>query len=133
MCGEKNPHSIGTNIMSNNKTESIIELRLNGVPLCYMNTCNAVSADYLAFMDAILNALSLDKASLKHVFNSEKYPISWIIQLGKNEVAFRRVINGRIDEDYAPVNYVKANVYAAAILNSLQPPRDLRLSDKPIG
>ncbi|WGM00901.1 hypothetical protein [Arsenophonus nasoniae] len=69
----------------------------------------------------------------QHVFNSEKYPISWIIQPGKNEVAFRRVTNGRIDEDYAPVNYVKANVYAAAILNGLQPPRDLRLSDKPIG
>ncbi|WGL96267.1 hypothetical protein [Arsenophonus nasoniae] len=55
--------------MGNNKTENVIELRLNGAPLCYMNTRNAVSADYLAFMDAVLNALSLDKASLQHEAN----------------------------------------------------------------
>lgn len=55
--------------MGNNKTENVIELRLNGVPLCYMNTCDAVSADYLAFIDAVVNALSLDKTSLQHEAN----------------------------------------------------------------
>ncbi|WP_099140153.1 hypothetical protein, partial [Xenorhabdus hominickii] len=55
----------------------------------------------------------------------------WIIQLGAKDAWFSRVTNGRIDEDYAPVNRQKANVYASAILNDLEPPRHLQLSDKP--
>lgn len=83
-------------------------------------------------VDSKLNSLNAWKPTIQHILYPEKYPVSWVIQLGKNEVQFNRVIDGRIEESYAPVNYVKANVYAAAILNGLQPPRDLRLSDKPI-
>lgn len=82
-------------------------------------------------VDNKLNSLNAWKPTIQHILHPEKYPASWIIQLGKNEVQFNRVIDGRIEESYAPVNYAKANVYAAAILNGLQPPRDLRLSDKP--
>ncbi|WP_416777855.1 hypothetical protein ACNFJN_09015 [Xenorhabdus budapestensis] len=62
---------------------------------------------------------------------SEKYPVTWIIQLGEKDVLFSRVVNGCIDEGYAPVNRQKANVYASAILNDLEPPRHLQKSDKP--
>ncbi|MEX6285522.1 hypothetical protein AB6F89_02905 [Providencia hangzhouensis] len=82
-------------------------------------------------VDSKLNSLNTWKPTIQHILHPEKYPDAWVIQLGKNEVQFNRVIDGRIEESYAPVNYVKANVYAAAILNGLQPPRDLRLSDKP--
>ncbi|MDC9591702.1 hypothetical protein PSI23_21070, partial [Xenorhabdus sp. XENO-10] len=74
---------------------------------------------------------AMDKSILKRVHGSEKYPVTWIIQLGATDAWFSRVTNGRIDEDYAPVNRQKANVYASAILNDLEPPRHLQKSDKP--
>ncbi|CDH24365.1 hypothetical protein [Xenorhabdus bovienii] len=71
-----------------------------------------------------------EQSILKRTQCSEKYPVTWIIQLGA-DVLFSRVTNGRIDEGYAPVNRQKANVYASAILNDLEPPRHLQKSDRP--
>ncbi|MDE1478624.1 hypothetical protein KKJ01_10385 [Xenorhabdus bovienii] len=76
---------------------------------------------------------AMDKSILKRVHGSEEYPVTWIIQLGAKAVLFSRVTNGRIDEDYAPVNRQKANVYASAILNDLEPPKHLQKSDRPTG
>ncbi|QTL40922.1 hypothetical protein HGO23_06625 [Xenorhabdus budapestensis] len=73
----------------------------------------------------------MEKLILKRARGSEKYPVTWIIQLGEKDVLFSRVVNGCIDEGYAPVNRQKANVYASAILNDLEPPRHLQKSDKP--
>ncbi|WP_145957485.1 hypothetical protein [Xenorhabdus hominickii] len=42
---------------------------------------------------------SMDKSILKRVHGSEKYPVTWIIQLGAKEALFSRVTNGRIDEE----------------------------------
>jgi hypothetical protein len=75
----------------------------------------------------------MEKAILNRMHGSEKHPVTWIIQLGVKDVLFSRVTNGHIDEDYAPVNRQKANVYASAILNDLEPPRHLQKSDKPTG
>ncbi|MBC8951312.1 hypothetical protein [Xenorhabdus sp. TS4] len=74
-----------------------------------------------------------EQSILKRTQCSEKYPVTWIIQLGAKDALFSRVTNGRIDEDYAPVNRQKANVYASAILNDLEPPRHLQKSDRPTG
>ncbi|WP_338803589.1 hypothetical protein WDV76_02920 [Xenorhabdus griffiniae] len=74
-----------------------------------------------------------EKAILSRACGSKKHPVTWIIQLGAENVLFSRVINGRIDESYVSVNRQKANVYAAAILNDLEPPRHLQKSDKPTG
>lgn len=72
-----------------------------------------------------------ERAILDRALGSEKHPVAWIIQVGSSDVWFSRVTNGRIDYDYAPVGREKANVYASAILNDLEPPRHLQKSDKP--
>lgn len=58
---------------------------------------------------------------------------SWQMIVYDDCVSFKRVDNGRLQEGYPPVSVSKAAVYAAAIVHGLQPPRDLRLCDKPIG
>ncbi len=73
----------------------------------------------------------MNQAILARVAGSERFPVAWVIQLGKDEVQFARVIKGGIDEDYAPVGRSTANVYASAILNDLEPPRYLHPCDKP--
>ncbi|HHL2526016.1 TPA: hypothetical protein ACQ317_001900 [Yersinia enterocolitica] len=56
----------------------------------------------------------------------------WIMVVFEDRVCFSRFENGTKIESYAPVLVSKAAVYAAAIVNGLQPPRDLRGCDKPI-
>lgn len=77
------------------------------------------------------NTIPAEREILDRARGSEKYPVAWIVQVGSNDVWFSRVTNGRIDYDYAPVSRYKANVYASAILNDLEPPRHLQKSDKP--
>lgn len=72
-----------------------------------------------------------EQAILDRARGCEKCPVAWIVQVGSDDVWFSRVTNGRIDYDYAPVSRDKANVYASAILNDLEPPRHLQKSDKP--
>ncbi|EPJ8693300.1 hypothetical protein Q4R40_15765 [Morganella morganii] len=72
-----------------------------------------------------------EQAILDRARGCEKRPVAWIVQVGSDDVWFSRVTNGRIDYDYAPVSRDKANVYASAILNDLEPPRHLQKSDKP--
>ncbi|MEM8068601.1 hypothetical protein Q4R28_02150 [Morganella morganii] len=69
------------------------------------------------------------KESVIQILDTDKYPVTWLIQMDKDNVVFSRIINGDVDESYAPVNYDKANVYAASILNGLQPPKHLFQSD----
>ncbi|CNE43442.1 ClpX C4-type zinc finger protein [Yersinia kristensenii] len=57
----------------------------------------------------------------------------WIMVVFEDRVCFDRFENGAKTEGYAPVPLSKAAVYATAIVNGLQPPRDLRECDKPIG
>ena len=66
---------------------------------------------------------------------SEKNGVTskWIVVVHEDRVHFKRFENGAIVESYAPVSPVKAAVYATAIVNGLQPPRDLRPCDKPTG
>lgn len=66
--------------------------------------------------------------------NTRDKPVisSWEMVVYGDCVSFRRIGNGRIEESYPPVPLSKAAVYAAAIVNGLQPPRDLRLCDRPI-
>lgn len=66
----------------------------------------------------------------KHILTTDKYPESWVINIGKEDVVFWRVVNGAACESYAPVSYGNATVYASAILNGLQPPKCLCRSDK---
>lgn len=57
----------------------------------------------------------------------------WSIQVYSDKVLFTRIKkNGAWIERYAPVSLAKAAVYATAIVNGLQPPRDLRQCDKQI-
>lgn len=56
----------------------------------------------------------------------------WVVVVYEDQVHFERFEDGAMVENYAPVSPAKASVYAAAIVNGLQPPRDLRLCDKPI-
>lgn len=74
--------------------------------------------------------LDMNAAILNRTSGSARYPVTWVIRMGNDDVQFARVVNGSIDEDYAPVDNKKAGVYAAAILNGLEPPRHLQPSDK---
>lgn len=58
---------------------------------------------------------------------------SWEMVVYDDCVSFKRVDNGRMQESYPPVPTTKAAIYATAIVSGLQPPRDLRLCDKPFG
>lgn len=64
----------------------------------------------------------------------DKQPISsWVMDVYDDRVSFTRVgKDGRVVEGYPPVSTAKAAVYATAIVNGLQPPRDLRPCDTPI-
>lgn len=70
--------------------------------------------------------------SITQLLDTDKYLVTWLIQMDNDNVVFSRIMNGKVDESYAPVSYDKANVYAASILNGLQPPKHLCQSDKPI-
>ncbi|EMI7064832.1 MULTISPECIES: hypothetical protein [Providencia] len=71
--------------------------------------------------------------SIAQLLSTDKYSVTWLMQMESNNVVFSRIVNGKVDESYVPVSYDKANVYAASILNGLQPPKHLYLSDKRIG
>lgn len=58
---------------------------------------------------------------------------SWQVVVYDDCVSFKRVDNGQMQESYPPVATSIAAVYAAAIIQGLQPPRHLRLCDEPIG
>ncbi|WP_143497495.1 hypothetical protein [Pseudomonas sp. Irchel s3h17] len=58
---------------------------------------------------------------------------SWEVVVYADCVRFKRVDHGRMQEAYPPVPTATAAVYAAAIVNGLQPPRDIRPCGKPIG
>ena len=85
-----------------------------------------------------LKAMTLSKRTILIVevgMNTrDKRVIStWQVVVYDNCVSFKRVDNGQMQESYPPVPLSKAAVYAAAIVHGLQPPRDLRVCDKPIG
>ncbi|NAV73987.1 hypothetical protein FGF91_24360, partial [Salmonella sp. zj-f60] len=59
-------------------------------------------------------------------------PLSkWIVVVYEDRVCFERFGDGVNLESYAPVPPAKAAVYAAAIVNGLEPPKCLRPCDKP--
>lgn len=59
-------------------------------------------------------------------------PLSkWIVVVYEDRVYFDRFGDGITLEGYAPVPPAKASVYAAAIVNGLEPPNGLRRCDKP--
>lgn len=68
--------------------------------------------------------------SITQLLSTDKYSVTWLMQMESDNVVFSRIVNRKVDESYAPVNYDKANVYAASILNGLQPPKYLCQSDK---
>lgn len=70
--------------------------------------------------------------SITQLLSTNKYSVTWIMQMDSDHVVFSRIVNGKVDESYVPVGHDKANVYAASILNGLQPPKHLYLSDKQI-
>lgn len=57
----------------------------------------------------------------------------WVIEISDGRYAFTKEINGSIDESYAPVCKAKVAVFASAIIQGFQPPRDLRSCDKQAG
>ncbi|MDA5499940.1 ClpX C4-type zinc finger protein [Yersinia aleksiciae] len=76
----------------------------------------------------------IDFLFVNHDAEDKKGALSkWIMVVFEDRVYFDRFENGAKIEGYAPVSVSKAAVYAAAIVNGLQPPRDLRGCDKPIG
>lgn len=76
----------------------------------------------------------IDFLCVNHDAKGKKGALSkWIMVVFEDQVHFSRFENGAKLESYAPVPVSKAAVYAAAIVNGLQPPRDLRQCDKPIG
>ncbi|WP_447874662.1 hypothetical protein [Serratia fonticola] len=76
----------------------------------------------------LLFANAVAEASEKNGVTSK-----WVVVVREDRVHFRRFENGAMVESYAPVSPAKATVYATAIVNGLQPPRDLRPCDKPTG
>lgn len=57
---------------------------------------------------------------------------NWNIEISGDRFVFTRIVKGRVDESYAPVDQAKASVFAASIIQGFQPPRVLQNSDTPI-
>lgn len=53
----------------------------------------------------------------------------WIIEINGDRYLFRREINGKPNETYAPVGQHLAAIYAIAIINGYEPPRQLKIKD----
>lgn len=45
--------------------ERLIELKVNGATVCYLNTTSAISIDYLSFINITIQTLMSDKTSLE--------------------------------------------------------------------
>ncbi|WP_425641433.1 hypothetical protein ACPUEK_15980 [Marinomonas gallaica] len=71
--------------------------------------------------------------------NGPLYPINpevyeaWVIESQEGHFSFRRLINGRINESYRPMDQDEATLAATAIIHGFQPPRRLYRLDKPTG
>lgn len=53
----------------------------------------------------------------------------WIIEINGDRYLFRREINGKPNETYAPVGQHLAAMYAIAIINGYEPPKQLKIKD----
>lgn len=56
----------------------------------------------------------------------------WLVTIAEDTVSLRRLNDGGVEEVYAPVSKERGAIYLAAISQGFQPPRDLRLFDKPV-
>lgn len=61
----KSPSDVISGIEQRSFSGKRIELFVNGAPMVVLKTKHAVAADYLLFLDGVLRALLLDKASLE--------------------------------------------------------------------
>ncbi|HHR5901443.1 TPA: hypothetical protein ACS7XC_002360 [Providencia alcalifaciens] len=62
--------------------------------------------------------------------SDESITTTWTIEIKNDLFFFKRAINGRIDETYAPVRRDKAAIFAAAIIQGYEPPKLLTLADR---
>ncbi|HHR6043600.1 TPA: hypothetical protein ACS70H_000487 [Providencia alcalifaciens] len=56
--------------VTNESAGNIIELKVNGAAVCYLNTNDAVAADYLSFIAKTTETLMLDRNSLEQEANA---------------------------------------------------------------
>ena len=56
----------------------------------------------------------------------------FVMTINKDTMILKRMHGGIVVESYAPVSKERGAVYLAAISQGFQPPRDLRLFDKPV-
>lgn len=56
--------------VTNKSAGNIIELKVNGATVCYLNTSGAVAADYLSFITKTTETLMLDRDSLEQEANA---------------------------------------------------------------
>jgi hypothetical protein len=57
----------------------------------------------------------------------------WKVLIKGGRIFFTRMINGRLEESYRPMNTNEASVAAVSIIQGYQPPRSLTRLDKPAG
>ena len=57
--------SVFSSIEQRSFSGKTIELSVNGAPVAFLKTEGSVAADYLLFLDGVLRALLLDRASLE--------------------------------------------------------------------
>lgn len=65
--------------------------------------------------------------------SSESRKTTWLIEVGEGGVQMTRLHNGNPCEVYPVVSHAKAVIYASAVIQGYQPPRDLRDQGKPVG
>lgn len=58
---------------------------------------------------------------------------TWMLKVNDSGVALTRLHDGKPVEVYRRVDHASGAIYAAAISQGFQPPRDLRVCDKPAG
>lgn len=80
----------------------------------------------------VANSEALEEQLTRSRIVGKRIVSDWQVVVYDDCVSFKRVDNGRMQESYPPVPISKAAVYAAAIVQGLQPPRDLRVCDKPV-
>lgn len=88
--------------------------------------------ELLRALEKKLHAHSGEVEESLYPINPDVYE-TWVIESQEGRFSFRRLINGRINESYRPMDQDEATLAATAIIHGFQPPRRLYHLDKPTG
>ena len=100
-------------------------------PICAGSPLQPLPAQDLVVPKATADALRSDTCGDWDA--DRRRGTSWLIEIDGDVVQLKRLHEGKVCESYRHVDRATAVIWAAAIIQGYQPPRDLRHQGKPVG